>query len=125
MDVLMTSHLALLCGYQACLSINQQMGSLGGGAAQGACISSTNRAGVALAGRGHLDAFSLYGAPSFGSGHSVTRDTDRDNSLRHHIHVVIDELRPTALPLPPLHTVPASIEQVWGGILHTALFFFN
>lgn len=31
----MTSHLALLCGYQACLSINQQMGSRGGGRRRG------------------------------------------------------------------------------------------
>lgn len=80
--------------------------------------------GQALAGRGPLDAFSLYGTPSFGSGHSVTRDMDGDNSLRCHVHAVIDELRPTAHPQLP--TVPASIEQVWGGgILHTALFFFN
>lgn len=79
-------------------------------------------AGVTLAGRGPLGSLqSLWS--SFGSGHVVTRDMDRDSSPRHHVHGVIDELRPTSPPCSPQFLPPLS--RCGGGILHTALFFFN
>lgn len=104
------------------LSLQQSTdGKPGGG------VSSPEGAQVTLEDR--WDPFSVQGA-SLEVSTFVTGDMGGDKSLRHRLHAVIDELglaAPSPSPPPPCRPspVPASMEQVWGGILHTALFFFN
>lgn len=91
-DVLMAVLLVLLCGCQACSCISWP--GAGG-------LSSPKGAQVSLAGReDHLAPFSVRGT-ALDVGTFVIGDMGKDNSLRHHLRAVIDELGLRAPPSPP------------------------